>query len=131
MTLWKQEGVSIDAKQLEKVEVLLTKAVSIDPKCSDAYLQLGELNVSRHDYQKAIGFYNKAIEVDPQLSEAHYRLGMAYDRVGDRADAAKEFQLHDEIRKQQAAAVDRQRREVKQFLVVEPEKPVDSSPSPR
>jgi tetratricopeptide (TPR) repeat protein len=131
MTLWKQQGMSIDAKQLQKVEGLLTRAVTIDPKCSDAYLQLGELNVSRHDFHKAIGFYTKAIEADPQLSEAHYRLGMAYDRVGDRADAAKEFQLHDEIRKQQAAAVDRQRREVKQFLVVEPKKPVDSSPSPQ
>ncbi len=30
----------------------------------------------------------------------------------------QEFQLHDEIEKLQAAAVERQRREVKQFLVV-------------
>ena len=30
----------------------------------------------------------------------------------------EEFQLHDEIKKQQAALVDKQRREVKQFLVI-------------
>ena len=38
----------------------------------------------------------------------------------------QEFQLHDEIEKQQAAEVERQRRQVKQFLVVEPEKPADA-----
>lgn len=123
MTLWKQQGLSIDPKQLQKVEAMLTKAVTIDPECSEAYLQLGELNVSRHDYHNAIGFYTKAIQADPQLSEAHYRLGMAYDRIGDRANAAKEFKLHDEIRKQQAVEVERQRRAVKQFLVVVPDKP--------
>jgi hypothetical protein len=32
--------------------------------------------------------------------------------------AAQEFKLHDEIEKLQAAAVEQQRREVKQFLVV-------------
>ena len=122
MTVWKQQGLSIDANQLQKVEAMLTKAVTIDPQCSEAYLELGELNVSRHDYERAIGFYTKAIQADPQLSEAHYRLGMAYDRIGDRANAAKEFQIHDEIRKQQAAEVERQRRAVKQFLVVVPDK---------
>ncbi len=131
MTLWKQQGLSIDQKALEHVETILTKAVTIDPQCSDAYLQLGNLKASQHDYAKAIGFYNKAIETNPQLSEAHYRLGVAYDRVGDRAKASQEFQLHDEIGKQQAAAVERQRREVKQFLVVVPDKPADSSPSPQ
>ena len=126
MALWKQQNLSIDAKQLQKVEAMLTKAVTIDPECSEAYLELGELNVSRHDYHDAIGFYTKAIQADPQLSEAHYRLGMAYDRIGDRANAAKEFQLHDEIRKQQAAEVERERRSVKQFLVVVPSNPTSA-----
>ncbi len=105
---------------------MLTKAVTIDPRCSEAYLQLGVLNASQRNYSKAIGFYTKAIETNPQLSEAHYRLGVAYDRVGDRSKARQEFQLHDEIEKQQAAEVERQRRQVKQFLVVEPEKPADA-----
>jgi tetratricopeptide (TPR) repeat protein len=107
-----------DQKALQQVETLLAKAVAIDPKCGDAYLQLGILSSSQHNFEKAIGFYNKAIEVDPQLGEAHYRLGVAYDRIGSKEKAKQEFQLHDEIEKLQAAAVERQRREVKQFLVV-------------
>ncbi len=123
MTIWKHQGQTASKEGLEQVEAMLTKAVTIDPQCSDAYLQLGNLSSSQRNYQKAIGFYLHAIEANPQLSEAHYRLGMAYDRTGERAKAQREFQLHDEIEKQQAAAVERQRREIKQFLVVVPGQP--------
>jgi tetratricopeptide (TPR) repeat protein len=118
MALWKQQEQSANPQGLQQVETLLTKAVTIDAKCGDAYLQLGVLYFSRHDFEKAIGFYTKAIEVSPQLGEAHYRLGVAYDRIGEPAKARQEFQQHDEIEGQQAAAIERQRREVKQFLVV-------------
>jgi tetratricopeptide (TPR) repeat protein len=118
MAIWKRQEQPVDPNAQRQVETLLTKAVAIDPKCSDAYLQLGILSFSQHQPQKAIGFYTKAIQADPQLGEAHYRLGVAYDRIGLPEKAAQEFQLHDEIEKLQAAAVERQRREVKQFLVV-------------
>jgi tetratricopeptide (TPR) repeat protein len=118
MAMWKQKGQSIDLPTLERVQDMLTKAVTIDPQCSEAYMQLGVLQSTRRDYKQAIGFYTKAIEVNPQLSEAHYRLGVAYDRVGDKERAKQEFQRHDDIEKQQAAEVEKQRREVKQFLVV-------------
>jgi tetratricopeptide (TPR) repeat protein len=117
MAIWKRQEQAPD-QALEQVETLLEKAVAIDPKCGDAYLQLGILYFSRRDPKQAIGFYLKAIEADPQLGEAHYRLGVAYDRFGLPEKAAQEFQLHDEIEKSQAAAVERQRREVKQFLVI-------------
>jgi tetratricopeptide (TPR) repeat protein len=118
MAVWKRQELRADQLALQQVETLLTKAVKIDRKCVDAYLQLGILDSSQHNYEKAIGFYTKAIELDPQLGEAHYRLGVAYDRTGEPAKAKREFVLHDEIEKQKAAAVERQRREIKQFLVV-------------
>jgi hypothetical protein len=52
------------------------------------------------------------------LAKAHYRLAVAYDRIGLPEKARQQFQLHDEIEKLQAGAAERQRREVKQFLVV-------------
>ena len=129
MAIWKQKGRSSDLEPLGQVESMLTRAVTLDPKCSEAYLQLGNLNYSLRNYEKAIGQYQKAIEVDPNSSEAHYRLGMAYDRTGDLALAKREFDLHDKIEKEQAAEVDRQRHEVKQFLVVEPERLSQSPPN--
>jgi len=118
MAIWKRQTQPMDQKVLQQVEALLTKAVTIDPNCVDAYIQLGIIYSSQRNYERAIGFYTKALEGDPQSGEAHYRLGVAYDRTGEPAKAKKEFVLHDEIERQQAAAVERQRREIKQFLIV-------------
>jgi tetratricopeptide (TPR) repeat protein len=128
MAVWKRQELRADQMALQRVETLLTKAVKIDSNCVDAYLQLGILYSSQHNYEKAIGFYTKAIELDPQLGEAHYRLGVAYDRTGEPTKAKAEFVLHDEIEKQNAAAIERQRREIKQFLVVLQGQPARPTP---
>lgn len=117
MALLKQQAHSADKSANEQAQTLLTKAVSLDSKCFDGYLQLGILAFSQHNYEEAIRYYKQAIEADPQLGEAHYRLGVVYDRTGKPEEAKREFQLHEDLDKQQAAEVDRQRREVKQFLV--------------
>ncbi len=118
MAYWKQHAKSTDAETTRRVETLLTKAVEDDPKCSSAYLQLGVIQASKSDFQRASVYYHKAIEADSQSAEAHFRLGVAYDRLGEKDKAAQEFKLHDDLQKAKAAAVDRQRREVKQFLVL-------------
>lgn len=115
LAVWKQEG----QPARERVMSLLQSAVRLDAKCSDAYFQLGVMEAGVQKFAEAIGYYEKAIAADPQMTEAHYRLGAAYDRVGEKAKAAREFALHDQLKKEQAAEVERQRREVKQFLVVE------------
>jgi Flp pilus assembly protein TadD len=117
MAYWKHHGKSTDAETLRQVEQFLSKAVEADARCSSAYLQLGVIRASQSDFHKAAEFYQKAIDADSFSTEAHYRLGVAYDRLGEKEKAAEEFRIHDELEKQQAAAVDKHRREVKQFLV--------------
>ena len=104
----------------EAARKLLAKAVSIDPKCADGYLELGILAASSGNSAAAIDDLNRAIAADPDLSEAHYRLGVAYDRIGQADKAQREFALHDQLEKQQADETERQRREIKQFLIVTP-----------
>jgi tetratricopeptide (TPR) repeat protein len=118
MAIRKRQEVPPSPHDEQEVEALLNSAVTIDTKCADAYLQLGLLHFSRRDYNKAIFYYTEAIAAVPELGEAHYRLGVAYDRIGEADKAKQEFQLHDEIEKAQLEAIERQRREVKQFLVV-------------
>lgn len=118
MAIWKQQARPVDSSASQQIKALLAKAVSIDNKYSDAYLQLGIFYASQRNFERAVAFYTKAIAANPQLSEAHYRLGVAYDRTGEKTKARLEFQLHDQIEKQQAAEVERQRREIKQFLVI-------------
>ena len=118
MAVWKRREQPADNQDLEQVKALLTKAVTIDSNCAEAYLQLGILYSSQRSYEMAIDFYMKAIKADPELAEAHYRLGVAYDRTNEPAKAKQEFMRHDEIEKKQAAAIESERREIKQFLVV-------------
>jgi tetratricopeptide (TPR) repeat protein len=120
MSILKHQEQFPDKYAAQHAESLLKKAVTIDSKCGEAYLQLGIISASQRYFDKAIGFYTKAIEADPQLADAHYRLGVAYDRTGQPAKAKQEFELHDQIKHRQAEATERQRREVKQFLIVQP-----------
>jgi tetratricopeptide (TPR) repeat protein len=120
MALWKQQGQVTNPQFMDKVEAMLTRAVTLDPKCADAYFQLGNLSAGQKRWDQAIGLYQKAIHANPELVEAHYRLGVAYERAGQEAKAKEQFQLHDSIAKEQAAEIQRQRQAVKQFLVVLP-----------
>jgi len=117
MSYWKEHGKRVDADTVDVVRKHLQAAVRLDPGCSDAYLQLGVLEASRADFRSASEFYRQAIAANEQSTEAHYRLGVAYDHLGEKEKAAGEFKLHDELEKKQAAVVDQQRKEVKQFLV--------------
>ena len=100
----------------QQAEALLEKAVTIDPKLGEAFLQLGDLYFERKDFEQAIGAYEKAIEVKPDLGEAHYQLGLAYKRKGEEAKAHQEFRAYEQAEKTEAA--ERQRRAVRQFLIV-------------
>ncbi len=124
MAIWKRLKASENTPNAEQVEKLLTQAVTLDPKNDAAYVELGNIYSDQRNFERAIGFYLKAIETNPQLTDAHYRLGVAYERTGESVKAKQEFQLHDEIEKAQAAAVERQRQEVKQFMVVLQSQPV-------
>jgi Tfp pilus assembly protein PilF len=123
MAILKRQRQQLDRQAMQHAESLLTNAITIDPKCGEAYLQLGILSASQRNFGKATDFYRKAIKANPQLGDAHYRLGVAYDRIGESEKAKQEFKLHDEIEKRQAEAIERQRRELKQFLIVLPGEP--------
>ena len=127
MALQKAPNNAPDAGGYHQSEAFLRNAIAIDPGYADAYLQLGILYASRKNYDRAIDLYSKAIKADPRLSDAYYRLAVAYNRTGQAGRAKEEFELHEEISKKQAAEVERQRQEVKQFVV---ELPSDSAHLP-
>ncbi len=128
VTLWKRDRGSKDAAGLQQAETLFEKAVSIDPKLGEAYLQLGILHSERGDFERAIRDYKKAIEISPQLSEAHYRLGVTYRRTKEESKAEEEFQEYEKMKKAETTEIERQRRELRQFLVILKDQPAASSP---
>jgi len=123
MSILKGHEQRPEAMVVQQAKGLLLKAVSIDPLCGEAYLELGILAAAERSLVPAIDFYKKAIAADPRLADAHYRLGVAYDQTAQPAKAKEEFALHAQIKQQEADATEKQRREVKQFLVVLPGTP--------
>src|SRR5947207_9908862 len=129
VALWKRDrGLEKNAASLQQAEALLDKAVRIDPKLGEAYLQLGILRTERGNFEQAIRDYTKAIEVSPQLSEAHYRLGSAYRRISEESKAEQEFWEYEKIEKAETAAIERQRRELRQFLIILKDQPAAATP---
>jgi len=124
VTLWKRgRGSEKNAAGLRQAEALLEKAVNIDPKLDEAYLQLGILHSERGDFEQAVRDYKKAIEVNPQLGEAHYRLGSAYRRIGEESKGEQEFRAYEKIKKAETAAIESRRRELRQFLTILKDQP--------
>ena len=111
-----------------KIKKLLDKAIRLNPKLGPAYLQLGLIASAQDDSQQAITAYEKAVATDPNLVEAHYRLGRAYRRIGRKQDAQRELQIYQKLSKQSDAQVERDRREVQQFVITMRDKAVPPNP---
>ena len=117
MALSKHQRGSRNAADVRPIEVLLNEAVRIDSKFDEAFLALGALHSEQGDFEGAIHAYQHALELNPLLAEAHYRLGLAYKRVGQETKAQQEFQRYQQVSESDAAALERQRREVRQYLI--------------
>ena len=66
----------------EKAKFLFNKAINVDDRCLDAYLHLGDIYFSEHDYQKAIDTWKMVVNVAPQFTYLAYRrLEGAYSRM--------------------------------------------------
>jgi tetratricopeptide (TPR) repeat protein len=124
VALWKRERESPNSlASFEQIQAVLQRALSIDPKLGEAYLQLGIMYSQRGSTQQAIAAYQRAIEANMNLGEAHYRLAQAYKIIGEQSKAQPEFQRYEQIAKTEAAEVERERRELRQFLVILKEQP--------
>jgi tetratricopeptide (TPR) repeat protein len=122
LALLKQSAAAgYDHERSALVEPLLQKAVQLDPKLGDGYLQLGTSYARRADYTRAIAAYQKAVTANPDLeqtiAEAHYRLSQMYIRTGDKTKAQEELQVHDQLTKKLKEDTELGRRTILEFVV--------------
>jgi tetratricopeptide (TPR) repeat protein len=129
VSLWKSQRGSENPPTSRQAEALLQKAVTLDPNLAEAYVALGVLYFGRNEFAPAIQAFQQAIKINPQLSDAHYRLSLAYKRTGEDAKAHHEFEAYQQAEKTESAAVERQRSELKQFLVILKNQPVPTNPN--
>jgi len=116
VSLRRQRSGPEDVKNSVRVELLLEKAVELDPKLGPAYLELGILYEERKDVSRAISAYQKAIAAAPRLEEAHYRLAQLYRLSGENEKAREELRAFEQIKKDAARETERERAEIPQFV---------------
>ena len=79
-------------KKTDEARAEYARTISIDPKMSEAYLNLGTLLLDKQENAAAIPPLRKAVELLPAQSHPRYLLAVALDRSGDRAGAAESFE---------------------------------------
>lgn len=123
ISLWKGRRIEDTALDLNQIEALLKKAVALDPGYAEAHQQLGNLYSDQKKYAQAIPEYTQALERNADLVDAHYRLGQAYVRTGQKDRAQEHFEIYQKLREQHVAELERQRAEIRQFIVSEQASP--------
>ncbi len=99
-----------------KARALLQKAVRLDPKLGDAFLLLGNGYAEEGDWPKAISAYQSAAAVNPSMEQTHYRLALAYRKLGETAQAAKELEIYQHLSQQSAQQLEHERAEIQKFV---------------
>jgi Flp pilus assembly protein TadD len=68
------------------------RAIALDPKMPEAYLNLGILLLDKLEYAAAVVPLSKAVELLPAQSRPRSLLAVAQDRSGDQEGAARSFE---------------------------------------
>lgn len=116
MSLSKARRGPEDTATLDQIEMLLRKAVELDPHHAKAFLQLGILKEERGRTTQALALYQQAAAADPHLEQAHYRLAQAYRKAGDAQKAGEELALYESTSKQSVEQAEREQREIRGFV---------------
>ena len=125
MSRWKGRRAEDPELDLHAIELLLQKAVNLNPKFAEAHLQLGNLYADQHRYAKSLPEHQRAVALNDDLADAHYRLGQDYVHTAQKPQAEAEFATYQRLRSKQLADLDKERAEVQQFVLNS--KPVASS----
>jgi Flp pilus assembly protein TadD len=129
--LWKPERASSNAQSARQVESLLERAVNLKPQFTAAYIELGIVRAGQGNFDGAVAVLQKAVEIDSDSAEAHYQLGLAYKRTGEQEKGDQEFAAYKAAQSRETADLERQRRELRQFLIVLKDQATPASSAPR
>lgn len=114
VALWKQNRGRNTSDS--EIAALLNNAARLDSDFSPAQLQLGILKSEQGDVSGSIAHFSRAIQIDPQNQEAHFRISQAYRKQGQTEKAKQELQIYQELSKKSSEQVDREHREIPQFI---------------
>jgi len=115
VVLWKNRDPQ-DKSRAAHVESLLANSIRLDPQFAEAELEMGIVYADQGNASAAIPYYQRAIQIAPQTEESHFRLAQAYRQTGQPEKSKEELRLYQQLSKESSAELERQRREIRQFV---------------
>jgi tetratricopeptide (TPR) repeat protein len=116
LSLLKGNRPQAASPEFQTVESLLRKSIALNGKSAEVHFQLGNLYADQHDYDRSFPEYVRATELNPDLPDAHYRLGQYYVHTGRKDLAQQEFDAYQRLRAKYLAELDKDGKEVQQFV---------------
>jgi tetratricopeptide (TPR) repeat protein len=98
LSLWRGERARSEPADLQRIETLLKRAVTLDPKLARGFLELGIFLSDQERYAEAVEQLRRATTLQPGVAQAHYRLAQAYRRTGQTALAEKELEIFQQLK---------------------------------
>ena len=90
------EVLKSQGRNAEAIEVLQSILIT-EPKCLEAYEELGDNYLSSHQNEKAHKALTQALKVNPRSSNAHYLMGFLLSMKEDWTHSVEELTKADEI----------------------------------
>jgi tetratricopeptide (TPR) repeat protein len=87
----------------------LMAALLIDPRDAQAHASIGQLYLDTGRDAEAISAFGRALELKPDGFEVRYALATAHTRLGHAAEAARQLEIYDRLRRE---ALDERRRNI-------------------
>jgi len=116
--LWKKGRREQNVEEIRSAEAHLKKAIECDATLGEAYVQLGILYNAQGNWPGALEAFQKAVAAKPKLGVGHYNLSLEYRRLGEMEKAEQEMSVYDAVHKADEAAIEKERRELRQFVTV-------------
>ena len=79
--------------QTERARPYLVQALEINPQNAQAVFQMGVVLEKSGDLRAALQELKRAIELDPNLETAYYRSAKIHQKLGETAEAQKDFTM--------------------------------------
>lgn len=93
--------------KLTKSETSLRRAIALNARCADCYVELGGLQESKRAFAEAEKSYLAAARLNPKDPAPHYRLSRVYARLGEAEKAAAERARHEKLAAAEQEELDR------------------------
>ena len=116
MCLRKTGSTDSPGERDSRVESLLQRALTLDPKFADAHFQLGALYADQRKYKEATAEYELALKISPNAANTHYRLAQALARLGNQTRAQQEFAIFNRLRQSESDQTTKEQNQIQQFV---------------